>query len=60
MLRKLWQQEQELASHISSTVRKQTEMEAGAQDIFFLSSLGPQPKEWGLLYLGCVFPPQLT
>ena len=35
MLEKAWQQEREAAGHMASTVRKQREMDAGAQLTFF-------------------------
>ena len=55
---KAWQQEREEPGHIASTIKKQTELDAGAQLALSLCSLKPQPLGWSCSHVEYVFPPQ--
>lgn len=57
---KMWQQ-QEAAGHMTSSIGKQREMDAGAQLPFSCRlQLSPQPMGWGCPRSGWLVPPQLN
>lgn len=57
---KMWQQ-QEAAGHMTSSIGKQREMDAGAQLPFSCRlQLSPQPMGWGCPCSGWLVPPQLN